>query len=85
MQILLAVSKFNEDVPRIRYDQNRLAETQDKYHLIDTAHQIDLEVCFASTMTFFIENVSLDFTKSNEKVRKKICNALFKKIDFFHF
>ena len=50
-----------------------------------TAHQIDLEVCFAITMTFFIENVSLDFTKSNEKVRKKICNALFKKIDFFHF
>ena len=25
--------------------------------MFDTAHQIDLEVCFASTMTFFIENV----------------------------
>ena len=56
-----------------------------KEKALPTAHQIDLEVCFASTMTFFIENVSLDFTKSNEKVRKKICNALFKKIDFFHF
>ena len=63
----------------------KMEKQKKKKKIKGTAHQIDLEVCFAITMTFFIENVSLDFTKSNEKVRKKICNALFKKIDFFHF
>ena len=33
-----------------------------------TARQIDLEVSFASTVTFIIGNVTLDFTKNNEKV-----------------
>ena len=42
-----------------------------------TALQIDLEVSFASTVTFIIGNVTLDFTKNNEKVKKKICIALF--------
>ena len=32
-----------------------------------TARQIDLEISFASTVTFIIENVSLDFNKNNEK------------------
>ena len=36
-----------------------------------TAHQIDREVSFASTVTFIIGNVTLDFTKKNEKVKKK--------------
>ena len=42
-----------------------------------TALQIDLEVSFASTVTFIIGNVTLDFTKNNEKVKKKIYIALF--------
>ena len=36
-------------------------------HLPDTALQIDREVSFAITMTFIIENVTLDFIKNNEK------------------
>ena len=50
---------------------------------IHTARQIDREVSFAITMTFIIENVTLNFIKSNEKSLKKICRALFEKIDVF--
>ena len=42
-----------------------------------TARQIDLEVCFASTATFMIEIVSLDYIKNNIKDCKKIDIALF--------
>ena len=48
-----------------------------------TAHQIDREVSFEITMTFIIENVTLDYTKNNEKSWKKIHIALFEKIDLF--
>ena len=36
MRISLAVSKFDVDVPRLKYDQNRPARTQDKCHLIES-------------------------------------------------
>ena len=36
MGISLAVSKFDVDVPRLKYDQNRPAGTQDKCHLIES-------------------------------------------------
>ena len=36
MRISLAVSKFDVDVPRLKYDQNRPAGTQDKCHLIES-------------------------------------------------
>ena len=50
-----------------------------------TALQTNLGVSFESTMTFISENVTLNFTESNEVVKKKIYIALFEKIDFFHF
>ena len=37
------------------------------WHVPGTAHQIDREVSFEITMTFIIENVTLDYTKNNEK------------------
>ena len=51
----------------------------------NTALQTNLGVSFESTMTFISENVTLNFTESNEVVKKKIYIALFEKIDFFHF
>ena len=50
-----------------------------------TALQTNLGVSFESTMTFISENVTLNFTESNEVVKKKIYIALFEKIDFFSF
>ena len=38
-----------------------------KIDILRTAHQIDREVSFEITMTFIIENVTLDNTKNTEK------------------
>ena len=66
-------------------DRHKLRHLFESCYFLHTALQTNLGVSFESTMTFISENVTLNFTESNEVVKKKIYIALFEKIDFFHF